>query len=252
MRIIKIFPQNPRSQSARALARALDCKRIRFDGSFWPTANHLVINWGNARTPGWWRYGLNPPVLVGLSSNKLLALNFLWEKGVQVPEFTTDVNVAQQWFNSRKIVVGRAVLNGHGGIGIKIFTTPPSEFIALPLYTKHLRHKDEFRVHVFKGTIIDVTQKKRSAWHGPAADNLIRSHENGWVFCREDIRVPEAVLSEAVKAVDVFGLDFGAVDVAYRKAENQAFVLEINTAPGLEGTTIESYAKAILEEAKNS
>jgi glutathione synthase/RimK-type ligase-like ATP-grasp enzyme len=41
------------------------------------------------------------------------------------------------------------------------------------------------------------------------------------------------------------GLDFGAVDIGHRLIDNQFFVFEVNTAPGLEGTTLDKYAKAI-------
>ena len=37
------------------------------------------------------------------------------------------------------------------------------------------------------------------------------------------------------------GLDFGAVDVIWNEHESKAYVLEINTAPGLEGSTVEDY-----------
>ena len=39
--------------------------------------------------------------------------------------------------------------------------------------------------------------------------------------------------------------DFGAFDVIYNQKKNQAFVLECNTAPGIEGTTLDNYVEAI-------
>jgi D-alanine-D-alanine ligase-like ATP-grasp enzyme len=38
------------------------------------------------------------------------------------------------------------------------------------------------------------------------------------------------------------GLDFGAVDVIWNAQKEKPYVLEINTAPGLEGQTIADYA----------
>ena len=38
------------------------------------------------------------------------------------------------------------------------------------------------------------------------------------------------------------GLTFGAIDVIWNEHQQKAFVLEINTAPGIEGTTVEKYA----------
>jgi D-alanine-D-alanine ligase-like ATP-grasp enzyme len=39
-------------------------------------------------------------------------------------------------------------------------------------------------------------------------------------------------------------LDFGAIDIIYNESRDQAYVLEVNTAPGLTGQTIQSYADA--------
>jgi D-alanine-D-alanine ligase-like ATP-grasp enzyme len=52
------------------------------------------------------------------------------------------------------------------------------------------------------------------------------------------------VTSEAIKAVNCLGLYFGAADVIWNDKEQRAYVLEVNTAPGLEGTTLENYANA--------
>jgi glutathione synthase/RimK-type ligase-like ATP-grasp enzyme len=49
----------------------------------------------------------------------------------------------------------------------------------------------------------------------------------------------------AVEAVDAMNLDFGAVDIIM-DTDNNVFVLEVNSAPGLGNTeTLEVYAKAI-------
>ena len=45
--------------------------------------------------------------------------------------------------------------------------------------------------------------------------------------------------------MESIGLDFGAVDVIYNGHSNRAYVLEINTAPGLTGTTLDNYAAAL-------
>jgi D-alanine-D-alanine ligase-like ATP-grasp enzyme len=75
----------------------------------------------------------------------------------------------------------------------------------------------------------------------------IRSYENGWVFCRENIQKPDDLEAVSIAAVSAIGLTFGAVDVIYNEKQNKCFVLEVNTAPGLTGTTINSYATAIME-----
>jgi hypothetical protein len=39
-------------------------------------------------------------------------------------------------------------------------------------------------------------------------------------------------------------LDFGAVDLIWNENQNVVYVLEVNTAPGMEGTTLENYCDA--------
>ena len=171
--------------------------------------------------------------------------------GVSVPEFTTDVNVAKQWWRDKKVVVGRRVLNGSQGIGCVIFENnqdAPEEPNGCPLYTKHLRHKREFRIHVFEGRIIDMVEKRKQRGFEGRSE-WIRNHANGYVFCRNDLNVPAIVQEQAVAACRAVGLDFGAVDVAFREKEGRAFVFEVNSAPGMEGTTIQKYANAIREKA---
>lgn len=248
MKQLRILPYKPGSKSAHVLARALNGLRVRFDGGFKPRLRHLVVNWGKTQTPRWWTGGLNNPEKVRQSGNKLSALNILKAGGVSIPEFTTDKEVVRKWILDGKVVVGRQVLNGHGGIGCVVMNPErkKGEELAItecPLYTQHLRHKREFRIHVFQARIIDMVEKRkrrgfedRNAW--------IRNYNNGYVFCRDNLAIPDCVKQEALRATAALGLDFGAVDVAYREKENKAYVFEVNTAPGIEGTTINSYINA--------
>jgi D-alanine-D-alanine ligase-like ATP-grasp enzyme len=41
------------------------------------------------------------------------------------------------------------------------------------------------------------------------------------------------------------GYTLGAVDIAYNEYHNQLVVFEVNANPGLQGSTLESYATAI-------
>ena len=43
-------------------------------------------------------------------------------------------------------------------------------------------------------------------------------------------------------------LQFGAVDIIWNEKENKCYVLEINTAPGLVGTTLTKYTEAFTKE----
>jgi hypothetical protein len=230
----KIYPYKMSSQSAKYLSEGLDCTRVYPNRRYIPKSNHVIINWGNSHRPDWYRRSpsiINEPECVRDATNKLTTLLVLKEAGVNVPEFTTVIAEAKAWDG---IVVCRRTITGARGQGI-VIANNPDEIIDAPLYTKHLRHKHEYRVHMMNGEVIDVTQKKKRQGTNP--NSLVRSHGD-WVFCREGIVIPDVIKEQALKAVSALGLDFGAVDIAYRERENKAYALEINTAPGLDAGSI--------------
>jgi D-alanine-D-alanine ligase-like ATP-grasp enzyme len=57
--------------------------------------------------------------------------------------------------------------------------------------------------------------------------------------------MPGDVLVQAVRAMAGSGLEFGACDLIWNQKREKAYILEINCAPGLEGTTVEIYRDAI-------
>lgn len=253
---LKIYPYKLSSGSAKALAERLDIKKVRANGNYYHYPNHTIINWGNSTLPSWFNSSLkhkwlNLPENVAKATNKLSTFVLLKQHNVSIPEFTTDFTVAKAWAKDEgKIVVARSTLTGNSGAGIYIIDPSSEEDYDytrnFPLWTKHLRHKFEYRVHVFKETVLDVTQKKKKSGE-QNVDQYVRSHKKGWVFCRENIIVPDIVLEEALKAVTALKLDFGAVDIGYREREDKAFVFEVNTAPGIEGITLEKYIGALNE-----
>jgi glutathione synthase/RimK-type ligase-like ATP-grasp enzyme len=203
------------------------------------------MNWGSTKVePRAVCQWLNKPENVKLAADKLLTFQKLSEAGVSVPEFSTDINKAKEWIASEYIVLCRKKLNGHSGQGIVVAKTE-SELVDAPLYVRYYRKQFEFRVHVFQGQVIDYVQKrKREGIADTEFNKYIRSYDNGWVFCRDDIEDIAKVKEEAVKAVAALGLDFGAVDVLFTK-KNKVLVIEVNTAPALQGQTIEAYKRAV-------
>ena len=114
------------------------------------------------------------------------------------------------------------------------------------MYVKYIPKKSEWRVHVFRGEVVDVQRKARRREVPDDKINwLIRNHDNGFVFARGEERgeIANGVEEQALAAVAASGLDFGAVDVIYNEARDMAYVLEINTAPGIEGSTLDGYVE---------
>lgn len=204
-----------------------------------------LLNWGRSYLQVGRAKVINKPEAVALATNKLKTFQHLKAQGFEdIPEWTTLSEEALTWIQSGNKVYCRTQLTGRSGSGIVIAETP-EDMVNAPLYTKNVKHKYEFRIHVMNGEVIDEQQKKkRTNWDGPST-NGIRNYANGWIFARSDIIIPDVVSSAAINAVALLGLDFGALDIGYNETQNKAYVFEVNTAPGIEGTTLTKYVEAI-------
>jgi hypothetical protein len=251
-----IYPYNLGSGSARSLSFNLQdhrAKRVRPDGNYKHKWNsHAIINWGNSDIPDWHRderssLWLNHATVVSRATDKVQCLQILKDAGVSVPEFTSDRMTAEGWCREGHIVYCRTLTRASAGRGI-ILATMPREIRPAPLYTKRLAIKGEYRVHVFNGKVIDYQKKRKreeAIENGDIEDN-IRNLDNGWVYCRNNINRIQDNETLAIQAVDALGLTFGGVDII-RDINRRSYVLEVNTAPGLEGITLTNYTKAIKE-----
>jgi glutathione synthase/RimK-type ligase-like ATP-grasp enzyme len=249
---IAIFSYNPHSQGAKALSQKLGIKRIKHGHTSYVGApGKTVINWGSGKTLPFPLNGcrvLNLPQSVALVSNKLSFFKQAAAAGnVRLPEWTADATQAKEWLAQGDCVVARTILSGHSGDGIVILETPV-DFVQAPLYTKYVKKEQEFRIHCFKdqGVVDEQRKIKRPDFVGEP-NWKVRNHQNGFIYVRDNIVVPEDVRVQALAALQVSGLDFGAVDVLWNKHEQKAYVLEINTAPGITGRSVQSYQEAILK-----
>jgi carbamoylphosphate synthase large subunit len=99
-------------------------------------------------------------------------------------------------------------------------------------FMEYVNADREYRVHIFQGRSIRVSEK----------DFFI--DENG----KRDYKTIKPtgeyahVRAAAKKAVEALGLDFGAVDVL--ATDDKCWVLEVNAAPGLGGSMPRVYAEA--------
>lgn len=245
-RRIRIYPYKPGSTSARALAQAVGGLRLTHNNSrFRPRATDLIINWGS--TNPYAPTNLNSPVFVALATEKTQCLRILSEAGIPVPPFTVDREEAREMAREGRKVVCRTLTRANSGRGIVMADTP-DQVVAAPLYTQYIKKQDEYRVHVFNGRVIDVQRKmRRRDVPDDQVNWQVRNHSNGFVFGREGVELPEHVHARAIQAIARLSLDFGAVDIIYNARQNEYYVLEINTAPGLSGTTLERYAEAVNE-----
>ncbi len=105
----------------------------------------------------------------------------------------------------------------------------------------------EYRVFVVSGRAVSVARKMPGdgqgvAWNHRRGASFINVRWDDW---------PLKVVKYSIRACDLSGLDFGAVDVMI-DAEGSAYVLEVNTAPSLESPyRAECMAKAFDYTIRN-
>ena len=247
-----IYAWSKFSEGASELAEELGAKRIKHENSkFKGNPNKTVINWGSSKLPVEVMKCkvINHPDKVILCSDKL---NFFKRVSAEiVPEWTEVMDEALSWVANGYTVCARTILNGHSAEGLVLMDKDhPDNFVKAPLYTRYIPKKDEFRVHVVNGVVVDVQRKvvkKEKLDSGEDINWKIRNLGNGFIYQRENIVVPDEVKAVSTKAVEQIGLDFGAVDVVVDVKTQKPYVLEINTAPGITGATVKAYATAFKE-----
>ena len=172
----------------------------------------------------------------------------LTNTNVPTPIWTTHPQEAELWINDGYQLYARTKLTSKGGEGIVIVSGHDdlNQLGYCPLFTRQFPTHREFRVHVVFGQVLHVLEKKKRRGTNP--DPLIRSHQRNWVFCQNDLApIPDIVSTTALAAVAALGLDFGGVDLAIDRYEQPA-VFEVNTAPGLEGTSLLKYTEAFRNQ----
>lgn len=196
--------------------------------------NDVVINWGHSK-PMWL---LNKPSAVAKAVHKVKCFKELQKAGIPIPHF--DI---WPWLtpSEEQPMIGRLLVKSAGGNGIVVMTDPTQVDTSCKLYTRYIEPIRECRVHVFQDKVIHLQEKKkRKVWAGPR-HKYIRSHQFGWVFINFDVEVPQDAQEIGVAAIKALGLDFGAVDMVQSKQDSKWYVLEVNTAPGLEPCFLEKY-----------
>jgi len=265
MKRVRIYPYAMGSKSAKLLAEQLNAKRVLPDGQYVPKENDLIINWGTSLIPKW-QAGeskvLNSVNAVNVSASKKASYRIFEQNEIPTVSWTESYQVAISWLREGHIVLARTMDRSHSGRGISVLnpngegmldsTIGDVHRIAMTrgcFFAKYQTHVGEFRLHVVGNKVIDFVKKKKMSEEKRVADVIneynqyVRNHRFGWVFAREDVVLPDGMAELAIRAISALKLDFGAVDVIYSKKYGM-FVLEVNTAPGLEGTTLEKYTAA--------
>lgn len=234
--MIYVFCPRASTGAKELVARinALGTKAARVKSLNGIPQGHLVVNWGASLPPQFveW-YGrkniLNPKTY----HNKYNELAALKKGDVHTVPFSLQKEKADWLARTVHHTEAKDLLKG-----LKVGD----------YYVGYVPTVREFRVHILHGVSI------RAGIKAPRIANpnpRFRSWSAGWKL---DYGAPcQAVITNRVRAAakaagEALHYDFGAVDVGV-KEDGSAFVFEVNAAPGLEGNTIEVYAKKFKEEA---
>lgn len=275
---IRIVSHN-NGQSAKALALALGNESLLKKQQPLPLRRFvqeaLVVNFGCQPNTLNFEVQMNQPHCVALASDKLAAFGAMFGAGVPVVPFSAspfDVITQCPQYNHNgvptKTIVARTLTRASEGRGIEMIDCNPdgsarTDVVDAPLYTAYIPKHAEFRVHVGKAHngsyhIIDITKKARRTDTPDAEVNWrVRNYDNGFVFAREGIDMNDTLIQRVLdagnRAVQSLLLDFGAVDIVVQaNTARSVYVLEVNTAPGMEGTTLERYTQFFAARASRS
>lgn len=225
--------------------------RHRFTGP--PPDHDVVIRWGcSAGVDTRCKIEYNKRDKIELSSNKGKCRQYLYDNGIPVPQPVSKEDLFGARYNGtfRFPIVVRPAFHQKGK-DFLLFNNL-SELsngwrsvgrLDHPYVSEFYPKTTEYRVHVGHGKVLVVQQKVQTS--APVGENW--SHENGYTF--EVVpwkRYRKAIVSLAVKTIEVLGLDFGAVDIMADPLDSSlpmAVVCEVNTSPRLEGYTAQRYAK---------
>lgn len=192
-----------------------------------------LIRWGSTRSIRWIPAikTFNRRSSISNNTDKYNSLSVMSEAGVPTPRFNRSSS------HIDFPAIGRS--NNHmGGRDVQLYMqrtdiehVGPSDY-----YVHYIPKMLEYRVHIIGNEVVKVSQKVRT--EDGEYDPVVWNYGNGFTF--RNPREEHAGLYFAMAAVRALDLDFGAVDLIIGE-DNRPYVLEVNTAPGLDEPSLDIY-----------
>lgn len=211
----------------------------------------VLIRWGaTVASPRRPELTLNKRDAIVAAADKLGAVKRLTEAGVLCPDVLGIQDVARQqnpadflrrtgWeypFLARKLhhTRGKDILLCLQNKDVERAIRWGKDYLS-----KYVPTAREYRVHVFNGEIIRVSQKVLMSRHDYVP--YLRNDDNNHTYRNPRIELREQDIAAAKKAVATLGLDFAAIDLIVGD-DDLPYVLEANTGPSLIEIGVEVYS----------
>mgnify|MGYP001591578247 CR=1 FL=1 len=216
--------------SAQTIASALNCPLFTEDDEL--PITDFVVRWGSTKDIDC-NNEFNKATSIRNSSHKGNCRHLLSENGISVPQtFLTkeSINIFP--------VIGRR--NYHFGGHNLIISNNVEEVVAdtnSQYWSKIITKDREFRVYVVCNKCVAVSEKipestDTIAWNHSQGAKFVNIKWSDW---------PIGLVTLAISATTVLDLDFSAVDLM--TLENTIYVLELNTAPRIDGYRSKCFTK---------
>lgn len=164
------------------------------------------------------------------ATNKLQQLELLSQSGIPVPKFSV-------WSAPSLPALARKRYHYGGKDIMPVFQQEEVSWrkaAGADFFVEFIPTASEYRVWVFRRSHLAtyVKEMKRPEKYR----RIGRNYKNGFAFnLVQSELVPRGAVDMAIQSVAALGLDFGAVDIL-KGTDGNFYVLEVNTAPGVEGS----------------
>ncbi len=114
-------------------------------------------------------------------------------------------------------------------------------------YTEHIENfAKKQKIDLDKATV-DVIMDRMSRKFATGSDMVVRSNTRGWKFSKLNVaKLDKNLVDEAVRSLKALKLNYGAVDCCIG-SDGKPYIIECNTGPGLEGSSLESWSAALKD-----
>lgn len=202
----------------------------------------ILIRWGSSMNPevdADYDKVINTAEAIQNATNKLRSLELMSEAELNVPAWDENPEALVEHYGYP--ILGRKLRHARGS-DIQLCLQERDFRRRRDFYTVYIPTNREYRVHVVGDEVVRVQGKyldfpeQKKAW--------IRNYESGYRFRNPRLRLHRRRLQDAIRAVSVLGLDFGAVDLIIGD-DNETYILEVNTAPSCSPLTGACYVNGI-------